>query len=167
MGWYYMLKKQTRDLAKFGAWGIHASLLPNYAGGAPLVWAIINGEKETGVTLFRMDDGVDDGDIIAQSKFAITDFDDIRTVYQKALEASNEILQEIMLKNEPPSFLPQDKSSIKIFSQRNPQEGEIDWSWGPIKIKNFIRAQTKPYPGAWTVISGKKVIIWSADIEEL
>lgn len=167
MGWYYMLKKQTRELAKFGAWGIHASLLPNYAGGAPLVWAIINGEKETGVTLFRMDDGVDDGDIIAQSKFDITDLDDIRTVYQKALEASNKILEEVMLKNEPPSFSPQDKSAIKIFRQRNPQEGEIDWSWDAKKIKNFIRAQTKPYPGAWTVISGKKITLWSADIEEL
>ena len=71
LGWYYIIPKLIREKLKHGAWGIHASLLPNYAGGAPLNWAIINGEKKTGVTLFRLSDGVDDGDIISQKSFHI------------------------------------------------------------------------------------------------
>ena len=71
LGWYYVIPQSIRELVKYGAWGIHASLLPKYAGGAPLSWAIINGEKETGITLFRMENGVDDGDIISQKSFSI------------------------------------------------------------------------------------------------
>ena len=69
LGWFYKVPKSIRDLSKLGAWGIHASLLPKYAGGSPLTWAIINGEKQTGITLFRLDDGIDDGDIISQKNF--------------------------------------------------------------------------------------------------
>ena len=65
IGWYYIVPKSLRSLAKYGAWGIHASLLPKYAGGAPLSWAIINGEKKTGVTLFKLESGIDNGDIFS------------------------------------------------------------------------------------------------------
>ena len=75
MGWYYMVPKKIRDIASYGAWGIHGSMLPNYAGGAPLVWAIISGESETGVTLFKLQDGVDDGDIIEQQIIKIEETD--------------------------------------------------------------------------------------------
>lgn len=164
MGWYYMVDKKTRSFAKYGAWGIHASLLPNYAGGAPLVWAIIEGAKETGVTLFKLDDSVDGGDIIGQVKFEIDEDDTIKDVYSKATEASKEILSRTLLSDNI-SFKPQDKSRIKVYPQRSPKDGEIDWNWEPEKIKNFIRAQSKPYPGAWTKINGKKVTIWDAKID--
>ena len=166
MGWYYMLKKKVREAAKFGAWGIHASLLPKYAGGAPLVWAIIHGEKQTGVTLFRMEQGVDDGDIIAQEAFDITETDTIDTVYKKATAASQHILAAIFRHPAHVKFTPQDKSKLEIFPQRSPKDGEINWEWEPKRIYDFIRAQTKPYPGAWTIINGKKVTIWDAKIEE-
>lgn len=165
MGWYYMLGKKTRSIAKFGAWGIHASLLPKYAGGAPLVWAIIEGEKETGVTLFKFDDGVDDGDIISQVKFPIELNDTIKEVYAKATKASKEILSKTLVSGDF-SFSPQDKSKIQVYPQRSPRDGEIDWTWEPERIYNFIRAQSKPYPGAWTTIGDKKVTIWSANIEK-
>jgi methionyl-tRNA formyltransferase len=69
IGWYYLLPRSVRELAPKGAVGIHASLLPKYRGGAPLVWAMINGETEAGVSLFYLNDGVDDGDLIGQSRF--------------------------------------------------------------------------------------------------
>ena len=166
LGWYYMVPKSIRDIPKYGAWGIHASLLPKYAGGAPLVWSIIKGEKETGVTLFRIDSGVDDGDIIAQKKFPILEKDTIKEVYQKATIASINILDEV-LSSPNIQFTPQDKTKIRIYPQRNPKDGLIDWSWDIKRIKNFIRAQTKPYPGAYTILNNKKVIIWDANIEEL
>lgn len=164
LGWYYMVPKSIRDIPKYGSWGIHASLLPDYAGGAPLVWAIINGEKKAGVTLFRMESGVDDGDIISQVEFPILDVDTIKEVYQKATISSKQILSEVLDETFKVKFTKQDKSKIKIYPQRSPKDGLIDWNWEPIRIKNFIRAQTKPYPGAYTMINGKKVIIWDADI---
>jgi len=166
MGWYYMVPKVIRDLAKYGAWGIHASLLPNYAGGAPLVWAIIEGQKKTGVTLFKLSNGVDDGDIIQQISFSINENDTIKEVYENATKISCEILIEVMKDESKIIFRPQDKSLIKVYPQRNPQDGKIDWNWDIERIKNFIRAQTKPYPGAWFEIEDKRITIWEADISE-
>jgi len=145
LGWYYLVPKKIREVAPLGAWGIHASLLPKYAGGAPLVWAIINGEKETGVTLFRFDDSVDGGDIIKQKKFPILFEDTIKDVYEKAINASKEILIEVFANLDRITFTPQEKSKIEIWPQRFPENGEIDWNKGVIEVYNFIRAQTKPY----------------------
>ena len=167
MGWYYMVPKKVRKFAKYGAWGIHASLLPKYAGGAPLVWAIINGEEETGVTLFQLDDGVDDGDIIKQSAFKIGEDETIKEVYQKAIMASKEILSTSLSNKSQIEMQPQNKSKIEVYPQRKPEDGEINWEWDVRKIKNFIRAQTRPYPGAWTKIGDKKITIWDADIEKI
>jgi methionyl-tRNA formyltransferase len=167
LGWYYMVPKSIRDIPKYGSWGIHASLLPDYAGGAPLVWAIINGEKKAGVTLFRMEGGVDDGDIISQVEFTIQDNDTIKEVYEKATISSKQILNQVLNVDFKVTFTKQDKSKIKIYPQRSPKDGLIDWSWEPARIKNFIRAQTKPYPGAFTIIEGKKVTIWDADVSSL
>jgi methionyl-tRNA formyltransferase len=167
MGWYYMVPKNIRELAKYGAWGIHASLLPKYAGGAPLVWAIIEGESSTGVTLFKLSDGVDDGDIISQVEFPIAQNDTIREVYENATIASIQVINDVFCRDFTQiSFKVQDKSKIKVYPQRSPTDGEIDWSLPIEKIRNFIRAQTRPYPGAWTLINGKKVTIWDATIEE-
>ena len=166
LGWYYMVPKVIRDIPKHGAWGIHASLLPKYAGGAPLVWSIIQGEKETGVTLFRMDSGVDDGDIIAQKSFPILENDTIKEVYEKAGALSINILDKT-LNSSDIQFIPQDKNKIELYPQRSPKDGLIDWSWDVKRIKNFIRAQTKPYPGAYTILNNKKITIWDANIEEL
>lgn len=165
MGWYYMVPSQIRNLAKYGAWGIHASLLPKYAGGAPLVWAIIEGESESGVTLFKLDNGVDDGDIIEQGKISIEPMDTIKQVYDKATALSKVILSKVLTADEV-SFTPQDKNDIEVYPQRSPDDGEIDWTWPADRIHNFIRAQTRPYPGAWTIIKNKKVTIWDASIED-
>lgn len=162
-GWYYMIPGLVRSIPKEGVWGLHSSLLPNYAGGAPLVWAIINGEKKTGVTLFRMEEGVDNGDIIGQTEFPILEEDTIREVLDKSVKSSIEVLLENLSK-EKIDYHKQDTSQIKIFPQRSPEDGEIDWTKDSESIQNFIRAQTNPYPGAWTMINGKKVIIWSASV---
>lgn len=169
IGWYYMIPKSLRELAAKGCAGIHASLLPKYRGGAPLVWAMINGEKETGVSLFYFEDGVDNGNIIAQKKFPITGDDTIREVLAKAADASLSILEEFIpqiAKNVAPS-IPQNHAEATHVPQRKPADGCIDWAWDTQRIKNFIRAQTRPYPGAFTIIGGKKITIWDADIIDI
>lgn len=167
LGWYYMVPKKIRELATYGAWGIHASLLPKYAGGAPLVWAMINGETETGVTLFRLADGVDDGDIIAQEKITIEYKDYICDVYEKAKEVSADIVIENLSNIDEICFHPQDRATIEVYPQRSPEDGEIDLSMSAKKIYDFIRAQSKPYPGAFIRTGdGKKLIIDSVHIED-
>lgn len=166
LGWYYMIPKTIRNLTKYGAWGIHASLLPKYAGGAPLNWAIINGERETGVTLFKIDDGVDDGDIIEQKKFEIDFTDTIKEVYSKATYESKNILYDNLSNLSKIVFKKQDKSKRKIHPQRTPEDGEIDLSKSAIELYNFVRAQSSPYPGAYINTSdGKKLVIEKARIE--
>lgn len=167
LGWYYMIPNYIRNLAKYGAWGIHASLLPKYAGGAPLNWAIINGEKETGVTLFKLDDGVDDGDIITQKRFNINFEDTIKEVYAKATIASKEILIDALQDIENIVFLKQNKIDITVYPQRKPEDGEIDLTKNATELYNFIRAQSSPYPGAYIkTVDGKKLIIEKVRIED-
>jgi methionyl-tRNA formyltransferase len=166
IGWYYMIPKKMLMLAEKGAAGIHASLLPKYRGNAPLVWAMINGEKETGVSFFYFEGGVDEGDIIAQESFPIEESDTIKNLLFKTNAASKKILVEHLSKisKGTASRIKQDHSKASLFPKRSPEDGLIDWNWDIQRIKNFIRAQTKPYPGAYTIIAGKKIIIWDADV---
>lgn len=164
LGWYYMIPEAIRGMAKYGAWGIHASLLPKYAGGAPLNWAIINGEKEAGVSLFRMDDGVDDGDIISQKAFSIEYKDSIKNVYDKATLVSKEILMDTLTNLDQVIFTKQDKSKIEVYPQRKPEDGEINWQSSSQEIYNFIRAQTLPYSCAFSFVRGSKLKIIDGDV---
>jgi methionyl-tRNA formyltransferase len=93
-GWYHMIPKAWRELAP--AYGLHASLLPDYSGGAPLVWAMINGESRTGITLFQMDDGVDTGPIVRQVEEAIDDRDTIATLYARIEEQGLVLLRDAL-----------------------------------------------------------------------
>ncbi len=167
LGWYYFVPKKIRDIAPHGAWGIHASLLPSYAGGAPLVWAMINGEKETGVTLFKLDDGIDDGDIIAQNKIVIEFHDTIKEVYDKVILDSKKILLNAIINIDNIKFKKQNKDQLTIYPQRKPDDGEIDFERSSMEIYNFIRAQSFPYPGAFfRTVDGKKIIIEKAKIQD-
>lgn len=169
IGWYYMIPRRIRDLFPRGVAGIHASLLPRYRGGAPLVWAIINGESKTGVSLFYFDDGVDTGDLVAQREIRIAPEDTIRTVYDRAADVSVELVGEYVPRiraNDAPRVA-QNHAEATCFPQRTPDDGLIDWSRGAREIRDFIRAQTRPYPGAFTIIGGKRVTLWDADVEEL
>jgi methionyl-tRNA formyltransferase len=166
-GWYHKIPKEYLNLLKFA--GLHASLLPDYSGGAPLVWALINGEKKTGITFFLLDEGVDSGDIIGQKEVEIEEDDNIRTLYEKIELLGLDLLTEYIPKiaDGTAVYKRQDHSKRRAFPQRKPEDGLINWDWSTRQIKNFIRAQTKPYPGAYTLIQGKKITIWEADVESL
>jgi methionyl-tRNA formyltransferase len=168
IGWYYLIPRAVRELFPQEVAGIHASLLPQYRGGAPLVWALINGEHETGVSLFYLDEGADVGDIITQRTFPIAEKDTIANLLEKAQSASLEVLREALplLSEQRAPRIVQDEARATTFPQRSPEDGEINWGWDSDVIERFIRAQTHPYPGAWTSIGGKRVTIWSADVNE-
>lgn len=164
IGWYYMIPKKVREMAKYGAAGVHNSLLPRYRGGAPLTWAIMNGETRTGVSFFRFEEGVDTGDIFGQRELFIDRDDTIKTVYEKAENVSVKMLRDTLPKiaNGTIEIKKQDHSLATEFPQRKPEDGEIDWNWGSRRIYNFVRAQTRPYPGAFTYLNGNRVKIWKA-----
>jgi len=165
VGWYHMLPKVLRDIAP--AVGLHASLLPDYSGGAPLVWAIINGEKTTGITLFQIGDGVDNGHIFGQKSIPIEAFDTIATLLEKAEVQGCELLREKLPYIFQLKPVAQDESQRRFFPQRSPSDGAIDWMSSARQVYDFIRAQTKPYPGAFTFFQNRKIIIWSAKVKDL
>lgn len=169
IGWYYMIPKKILNIANKGAAGLHASLLPKGRGNAPLVWALINGEQETGITFFYFADGVDNGDIIGQRVILINENETIKTLLEKVESESKLLLLEFvpLIAENKVRVRVQDDSAATYYPKRSPEDGLIDWSKSSVEIDRFIRAQTKPYPGAFTIIENKKVIIWDATIIEL
>ena len=163
-GWYHMIPKRWRELAP--AYGLHASLLPDYSGGAPLVWAMINGEPKTGITLFQMDDGVDSGPIARQKEEPIYPNDTIATLYARIEERGLELLRNALpqLASGTLKLYLQDETRRRTVPQRSPEDGLIDWTKDAESIDRFIRAQTRPYPGAFTTLEGRPLHIWSAQV---
>lgn len=164
-GWYHIVPKQLREIAP--AIGLHASLLPDYSGGAPLVWAMINGERKTGITLFQMDDGVDSGPIIGQAEETILDTDTISTLYARIETRGIELLDYYlpMLAANTVKVRKQNENARRTFPQRSPEDGWIDWNQDVVTIDRFIRAQTRPYPGAFTSLNdGRCLTIWAAKV---
>jgi len=164
VGWYHMVPAIIRKIPPKGTAGIHASLLPRYSGGAPLVWAIINGERETGLSFFYFDEGVDTGDIIGIRRIPIRLNDSISTVYNRVEEEGISLLKEMLPRIAAGTAprIPQEKTDRNVWPQRGPDDGKINWRSSSLEIYNFIRAQTKPYPGAFSFIRGEKIIIWDA-----
>ncbi|MBI2747516.1 MAG: methionyl-tRNA formyltransferase [Burkholderiales bacterium] len=163
VGWYHMIPRSWRALAP--AYGLHASLLPDYSGGAPLVWAMINGEKKTGITLFQMDDGVDSGPIVGQLEEHILPSDTIGSLYARIEDRGLDLLGRHLsaLVTGSSILRIQDEAARRTFRQRSPSDGWIDWNQDAKVIDRFIRAQTRPYPGAFTSLDdGRRLTIWTA-----
>jgi len=167
VGWYWMIDKSVLKIPEKGFVGLHASLLPQYRGASPLVWPIIRGEKKSGISLFIFDSGMDTGDLLFQKAFKITFNDTIGSVILKA-----EKLMLDALKIAFPAYVdgllkPISQSDINVSyaSQRIPTDGEIDWNKPAIDVYNFIRAQSLPYPGAFSHIDDETILrIWSVSL---
>ncbi|MEX9947880.1 bifunctional UDP-4-amino-4-deoxy-L-arabinose formyltransferase/UDP-glucuronic acid oxidase ArnA [Providencia alcalifaciens] len=165
---YYrdMLSEELLALAPKGAFNLHGSLLPKYRGRAPINWALLNGESETGVTLHKMVAKADAGDIVAQEKVAITDTDTALTLHAKVREAAEVLLDKTLPLIEAGSYktVAQDESQASYFGRRCADDGQIDWSRSAKEISCLIRAVTEPYPGAFTYLGARKMIVWRARV---
>lgn len=166
-GWQRLISKQILDIPRLGAIGFHSSLLPKYRGRAPVNWAIILGEKETGITMFYLTPDADDGDIIAQKSFPILLNDDCRTVYKKSALAGSELvrkyLPKIALELAPRIHNP--SSTFPHYPKRSPEDGLIDFKRSALDVYNFVRGLTRPYPGAFYYNeNGQKIIVWKIGI---
>jgi methionyl-tRNA formyltransferase len=165
--WRTMIPQSVIDSARGGLVVFHASLLPKYRGFAPVNWPLINGERETGVTMFYAAAEVDSGDIIEQRARAITDEDDAGTIDAWLNETVEAMLEENLprLASGDAPRVPQDHAQATYAVWRDPEDGRIDWSMPTRAVFNLIRGLTSPYPGAYSLLEGRKLVIWSAELE--
>ncbi|MGQ7745144.1 bifunctional UDP-4-amino-4-deoxy-L-arabinose formyltransferase/UDP-glucuronic acid oxidase ArnA [Pectobacterium brasiliense] len=165
---YYrtLLSDDILQLPSFGAFNLHGSLLPRYRGRAPVNWVLVNGETQTGVTLHKMVSRADAGDIVAQSVVAIDEEDTALTLHGKCRTAAAALLaqQLPLIRSREITLTPQDDSRASYFGRRTAADGLIDWQKSACEINNLIRAVTEPYPGAFTFLGERKVIIWRARV---
>lgn len=163
----HFLKEPLLELPKLYPLNVHASLLPKYRGAAPINWAIINGEQETGVSIIRMTEAMDAGDILLEKKIPIDDKDTAISLEEKldtlAAGALVEAIQLIEKKTE--RFTKQDTSAVSFAPKLEKERGAIVWNKGALEIARQIRGLA-PWPGAYTYYKGKLLKLWSAQARE-
>lgn len=151
-----ILSSEILELPKFGCINVHASLLPKYRGAAPINWALINGEQETGITIMEMEKGLDTGNIIIKSSIPIKNEDDYISIHDKLSDLGGEVLlQAIDEINEGVSKrTPQDHSQSNYAPMIFKSTGKIDWNKSAEEINNLVKG-LKPWPTAYTEYNGK------------
>ena len=151
-------------LPRRGALNLHGSLLPRYRGRCPVNWVLVNGERETGVTLHHMEEKPDRGDVVAQRAVAIADDDTALTLNRKLGDAARVLLREtypLLVAGTAPR-VPQDHARASYFGGRRPDDGRIDWELPARRLYDLVRAVCHPYPGAFTACRGRRLLVWWA-----
>ncbi len=168
VGWYWLISAETLQAVARGFIGIHNSLLPKYRGSSPLIWAMINGETEVGFSIFSLTGGMDDGAIWATSIVAIDETDMVADVLQKLESETINVIYRVYPQILDGSLKPleQIEKAVSYCSPRFEFDGEINWNRSAREVYNFIRAQSEPYPGAFTYFNGEKLIIWKARLND-
>jgi methionyl-tRNA formyltransferase len=147
--------------AALGALNMHGSLLPKYRGRAPINWAIVNGETETGATLHYMERRADAGAVVGQEGVPILPDDTALDVFGKVTSAAGRLLDRVLPKliDRTAVAVPQNDAEATTFPGRKPEDGRIDWSGTAASVHNLVRAVAPPYPGAFTSLRGETVFI--------
>lgn len=156
-----ILPKAVLDMPPLGCINVHASLLPKYRGAAPIQYALMNGETETGITIMYMDEGLDTGDMIARRSLPITDADDAGTLFAKLSELGAELLLETLpaLAGGKVAAEPQKDEEAVYAPMLTRADERIDWHDSHLQIFNHVRA-LRPRPGAFTLLGGDVFKIW-------
>ncbi|MGH3669871.1 MAG: methionyl-tRNA formyltransferase [Pseudonocardiaceae bacterium] len=157
--WRTWLPKQIHDLPPRGTLNIHDSLLPAYAGFSPLIWALINGEREVGVTAHLMNDELDAGDIVLQRAVPVGDADTATDLFHRTVELIGPITLDALalIASGRADWTRQDRSRASFFHKRSIEDSRIDWTWPANDIERLIRAQSDPYPNAFTHYRGERI----------
>lgn len=169
INYLFIIEKDLIELPKILAFNVHGSLLPKYRGRTPHVWAIINNEIETGITVHLIDEGCDTGDILKQKKIPINKKDTGAIILKKFEVIYPELILSVLsdLSFKLPNIQKQDHSKATYFGKRASNDGLINWDWQKERIYNWVRAQAYPYPGAFSFISGEKCIIDELSFSDL
>ena len=161
-----ILSKEILDMPKFGCVNIHASLLPKYRGAAPIQWAILDGEKETGVTIMQMNEGLDTGDMLTKVIVPIEDTDTGESLFDKLAEAGAKLLIETIPQIEAGTLHPeaQDDSLSTYAKMIKKEMGLIDWKKEAVVLERLVRGMNS-WPSAYTHFNGKTLKVWEAGVE--
>ena len=162
-----IIPKEILELAPYGCINVHASLLPKYRGAAPIQWAVIDGEKESGVTTMKMDEGLDTGDMILKAVVPLEEKETGGSLFDKLSKTGAELLIRTLncLENGTARFEKQPQESPTAYAAMlTKQMGNIDWTKEAKQIECLIRG-LNPWPSAYTIYHGKTVKIWAADVE--
>ena len=163
IGWSQIASKEIIETPTNGVIGAHPTLLPVGRGRASIPWAIIKGLRKTGVTVFKMDEGVDTGLILGQEEVRIEKEETATTLYDKVNKAHTTVIEKIFPKlyNNTVDGIIQDESRATYWERRKPEDGKLSFDMSIEQADRLIRATTKPYPGAFVIIEDEKFIIWS------
>ena len=160
-----ILPKSILDMPRYGCINVHASLLPKYRGAAPIQWAILNGEKKSGVTIMQMGEGLDDGDMLLTREVMLDGtetggslFDDLAQLGGKAVVEALELIEQGSI-----TPVKQDESVATHVSMINKELGRINWSDAAEKIERYVRG-LNPWPSAYSSFKGKNLKIWRSHV---
>jgi methionyl-tRNA formyltransferase len=162
-----MIGAPLLNAARLGALNIHGSMLPRYRGRAPVNWAILHGEPQTGATLHYMTERADAGDIVDQLAVPILKDDEARDVFGKVTMAAEIILARSLpgLINGTAPRVPQQLEAGQYYGRRRPEDGRIDWTRSATDIHNLVRAVAPPFPGAFGDVEGQRWMIHKTRVE--
>ncbi|MDE7354925.1 MAG: methionyl-tRNA formyltransferase [Acetatifactor sp.] len=168
IGWSQIAGESVLNAPTYGCIGMHPTLLPMGRGRAAIPWAIIKGLDKTGVTMFKLDNGVDTGDIIGQGEIKMSPYITASELYEKVDKMHIQLLKDYwnQIVNNTVSLKKQDNSIATEWPGRTPEDGKIDPSMTMEEAERMVRAVTHPYPGAFYYHDDKKIIIWRAHMSE-
>jgi methionyl-tRNA formyltransferase len=165
VGWSQLVRGELIDAAPGGVFGMHPTVLPRHRGRAPIPWTILCGLAKTGVTLFEIvDPTADSGPIVGQVEVAVDRDETATTLFDKLARAHVDLIREYVPQLAAGSAprVPQDPARASAWPKRTPADGIIDWETRARYLYDWVRAQTRPYPGAFTFHGDEKVVVWRA-----
>ncbi|MCC3327015.1 methionyl-tRNA formyltransferase [Nocardia abscessus] len=166
--WYTWMPAELYNLPPHGTLNLHDSLLPKFTGFSPVLWALISGASETGLTVHRMDEGLDTGDILVQRSIPIGPSDTGTELVMRGMELIPGALGEALaaLDSGTAQWRPQNKAERTYFHKRSERDSRIDWTWQAEDLERFVRALSAPYPRAFTHYRGERIEVLAARVSE-
>ncbi|OBK94255.1 methionyl-tRNA formyltransferase [Mycobacterium asiaticum] len=166
--WYTWMPAELYDLPPHGTLNLHDSLLPKFTGFSPVLWALISGETEFGLTVHRMDDGLDTGDILVQHALPIGPTDTGTELVMRGMDLIPGALAEALsaLESGTGVWRPQNKAERTYYHKRSQRDSLIDWSWPAADLERFVRALSDPYPRPFAFYRGERIEVLEARISE-
>lgn len=165
-GWSELVRERVIDASTVATLGMHPTPLPRGRGRAPIAWSLIKGYEETALSMFHLVEEADAGDLVGQRRISIEIEDDAASLYEKVVETGRDLIRETypIFEDDTVPRLQQDQDAATWWPVRKPRHGIVDWTKSSKEVYNWIRGQSRPYPGAFSYLDDTRVTFWEADV---